>query len=316
FLKLYKFKMWQCCGGFLRLCGQIIKKQGVPLIGFSLRHNINYFQTAIKSPQTCLAKRSASTSLTGPGAPTMKNEEKVTPLGWFLILIPVTTFALGCWQVKRKIWKEQLIKDMEKFTQMPAVDLPEDLSVLDDMEYRTVKVKGTFLHDKELLMGPRSFIRPDGAETAGGLFSQRDTGNGYWVITPFKLTGRDDVILINRGWIPRKHIKPESRSAGQISQEVELTCIVRRGEQRPQFTPEHKGGMFLYRDLPKMCTLTGAQPVFLDASYESSVPGGPIGGQTRITLRNDHLSYLVTWYSLSLATAFLWYRTILKRKPF
>lgn len=65
-----------------------------------------------------------------------------------------------------------------------------------------------------------------------------------------------------------------------------------------------------------MCALTGAQPIFLDANYNSSVPGGPIGGQTRITLRNDHLSYLVTWYSLSLATGFLWYRNILKRKPF
>ena len=56
-----------------------------------------------------------------------------------------------------------------------------------------------------------------------------------------------DVILVNRGWIPRKHVRPESRSAGQISQEVELTCVVRRGEQRPQFTPDHKGGVFLYR---------------------------------------------------------------------
>ena len=70
----------------LRVCGQIITKQGVPFISCSLRHNVNYFQTAIKSPQTCMAKRSASTSLTGPGAPTMKNEEEVTPLGWFLMV--------------------------------------------------------------------------------------------------------------------------------------------------------------------------------------------------------------------------------------
>lgn len=47
------------------------------------------------------------------------------------------------------------------------------------------------MHDKEMLMGPRSFIRPDGGETAGGLFSQRDTGNGYLVITPFKLADRE-----------------------------------------------------------------------------------------------------------------------------
>lgn len=36
-------------------------------------------------------------------------------------------------------------------------------------------------------------------------------------------------------------------------------------------------------------------PVFIDAVKEGSVAGGPVGGQTRILLRNDHLSYLITW---------------------
>jgi len=29
----------------------------------------------------------------------------------------------------------------------------------------------------------------------------------------------------------------------------------------------------------------------------STVPGGPIGGQTRVYLRNEHLQYIITWYS-------------------
>lgn len=28
---------------------------------------------------------------------------------------------------------------------------------------------------------------------------------------------------------------------------------------------------------------------------ESTVPGGPIGGQTRVTLRNEHMQYIITW---------------------
>nr|XP_014094731.1 SURF1-like protein [Bactrocera oleae] len=254
----------------------------------------------------------------GNGSTTVSYEgrKKITPLGWFLLLAPVSTFGLGCWQVKRKTWKEQLIKDLELQKQIPPVPLPLDLTELSGMEYRLVSVRGKFMHDKEMLMGPRSFIRPDGGETAGGLFSQRDTGNGYLVITPFKLADRDEVILINRGWVSRKQVKPETRSSGQIETEVELTGVVRMGESRPQFSPDHKGGIFLYRDLPKMCALTGASPIMLDATYESSVPSGPIGGQTRVTLRNEHLSYLVTWFSLSAITSYLWYRQILKRIPF
>lgn len=126
-----------------------------------------------------------------------------------------------------------------------------------------------------------------------------------------------DIVLVNRGWVSRKHTDPETRALGQYKTEVELTAVVRKGENRPQFTPDHKGGnIFLYRDLPRMCASTQAAPVFLDAVYTKGAHIGPIGGQTRVTLRNDHLSYLVTWFSLSAATSFLWYRQIVKRIPF
>lgn len=68
-------------------------------------------------------------------------------------------------------------------------------------------------------------------------------------------------------------------------------------------------------DIPHISRLTGALPYWLDADAASTVAGGPIGGQTRVTLRNDHLSYLVTWYSLSAVTAYLWYRQIYKGIP-
>ena len=58
------------------------------------------------------------------------------------------------------------------------------------MEYRSVIVEGKFIHDKELYLGPRSFIHPDGVESQGGLFSQQNQTNGYLIITPFKLKGR------------------------------------------------------------------------------------------------------------------------------
>lgn len=61
-----------------------------------------------------------------------------------------------------------------------------------------------------------------------------------------------------------------------------------------------------------MAQVTGADSIFLDATDECDVPGGPIGGQTRVTLRNEHFSYVVTWYSLSAATGFLWVKQFFK----
>lgn len=70
----------------------------------------------------------------------------------------------------------------------------------------------------------------------------------------------------------------------------------------------------ILRDLDQMCKATGASPIFVDATNEFDVPEGPVGGQTRISLRNEHLSYVITWYSLCAFTSFMWYNKFLKGK--
>lgn len=59
-----------------------------------------------------------------------------------------------------------------------------------------------------------------------------------------------------------------------------------------------------------MCNLTGADPVYIDANVQSTIPGGPIGGQTRVTMRDEHLTYVVTWLSLSILTTLFWYKLV------
>ena len=49
------------------------------------------------------------------------------------------------------------------------------------------------------------------------------------------------------------------------------------------------------RDLEALAAKLGTDPIFIDADEFSTVPKGPIGGQTRINFRNDHMSYLLTW---------------------
>ncbi|XP_055529775.1 SURF1-like protein [Wyeomyia smithii] len=241
---------------------------------------------------------------------------KISPFGWMLLAIPTTTFGLGCWQVHRKQWKEQLIRNLESRIHKDAVPLPDNLSELDEMEYQKVVVRGEFLHDQELHLGPRALIQGGDSKTAGGLFTQKEGSIGYWVITPFQLEGRDDKILINRGWVPAKQLNPATRQAGQIKGVVELEAVVRLPETRPQFTPKQRGAIFMYRDVPKMAQICNTEPYYLDAAVSTTVPNGPIGGQTRITLRNEHLSYIFTWFSLSGFTGWLWFRQIVRGKGF
>lgn len=90
---------------------------------------------------------------------------------------------------------------------------------------------------------------------------------------------------------------PEKRQEGQIEDEIELTGVIRLHENRPEFGVKNKPelGYWYYRDLDNMTAITGASRVFLDASLESTIPGGPIGGQTNVKLRDDHVTYAITW---------------------
>lgn len=54
-----------------------------------------------------------------------------------------------------------------------------------------MRVCGHFIHNREVFIGPRSLLRPEGGEMAGSLLSSREISNGYWVVTPFQLIDRE-----------------------------------------------------------------------------------------------------------------------------
>lgn len=226
--------------------------------------------------------------------------------GYIMTFIPVAAFALGTWQVERRKWKLDLIADLEKRTHAAPVPLPNDLEELTEMEYRRVVLKGKFDHSKELYMHPRSCIE-EGDQPASGFGVKPKSG--AWIITPFQLSDTNKRILVNRGWVPREKFNPKYRHEGQVEGEVELSGIVRKSEKRPQFgahNNEHQNQWF-NRDLEAMAETLNTEEVFIDADRKSSVTGGPIGGQTRVTLRNEHLSYIFTWYSLASITSYMWF---------
>lgn len=57
-----------------------------------------------------------------------------------------------------------------------------------------------------------------------------------------------EIILVNRGWVPKNVMDQDKRAKGQITGTIKLSGIVRLPEVRPQFTPDHKQGtIFLYK---------------------------------------------------------------------
>ena len=238
---------------------------------------------------------------------------------WFLAVMPVAAVGLGCWQVSRRSWKLALIAELESKTTADPIDLPTDVDALRDLEYRRVRCRGHFdFSTKQMFLTPRSLVPLDQSKSehqGGGLISagQPDT-IGSWVVTPFTLDdGRR--ILVDRGWLPRSRASAYAQSKlrpqlqQESSKEVELVGVVRASESRPPFGSKNDAASdhWQYRDIDGMAERLGTEPVFLDAdrSLVNQIDGA-IPGQTRVNLRNEHASYIVTWFGLAIASAALW----------
>uniref|UniRef100_F6XNX8 SURF1-like protein n=1 Tax=Ciona intestinalis TaxID=7719 RepID=F6XNX8_CIOIN len=236
---------------------------------------------------------------------------------WLMLAFPASAFGLGVWQWRRKAWKSNLIKELEQKTTAEPILFPTDLSELQNLEYRPLIVRGTFDHSKELYIEPRSLIDRSKNKPidAGSVMSIQNKNMGVLVITPFHVTDHDITILVNRGFVPKEQKNPKARMSGQIEKEIEIVGLLRHNEKRPPLSPKNNPvrNHWFYKDLDQMGSLTGAEPILLDAVFESSVPGGPIGGQTRVSLRDEHLSYMITWFSLSAITSYMWYMRFLKK---
>ncbi|CAB3402886.1 unnamed protein product [Caenorhabditis bovis] len=236
-----------------------------------------------------------------------------------MLIIPAFAFSLGCWQVIRLQWKLELIEHLKSRLNQPAVLLPDDLRSenLAPLEYCRVRVTGEFLHDRSFVISPRGRFDPEvkASASSGSLLSENEmSSHGGHLITPFKLANSGKVILINRGWIPSFLFDPDSRTKTNPKGVVTFEAIVRKSEQRPQFVGQNmpEQGVWYYRDLEQMAETYGTSPVWLDAAYETTVPGGPIGGQTNVNVRNEHLNYLLTWYSLTIVTLMMWWHKFRK----
>lgn len=138
-----------------------------------------------------------------------EERKEIGPFGWFLLVcfqhflkhhililiilqsIPTATFALGTWQIQRKKWKENLIRSLQERKHATPVQLPSSADEIAKLEYFPVHVKGRFVHDKEIYIGPRSLLVEGDASTQSSLISKgQNTNQGYLVVTPFELSDR------------------------------------------------------------------------------------------------------------------------------
>lgn len=202
----------------------------------------------------------------------------------------VGLLALGVWQLERRVWKLDLISQIDRRVDAPVVDAPAPaawpaISASTDA-YRHVSAIGTWFTGRDTLVQ---------AVTA--------LGGGYWLMTPLR-TDAGFVILINRGFVPPDYKAVADSEAGQ---RAEITGLLRITEPKGGFlrSNDPAADRWYARDVTAIAQargLTDVAPYFIDAA---ATPGTarPVGGLTVISLPNNHLVYAITWFVLAAMVA-------------
>lgn len=228
---------------------------------------------------------------------------------YLFFAIPATTFCLGCWQIKRRKEKINLIESLENRMNTEPVNLPIQIDNLEEFieknEYRPFKVKGHFLNSKEILLTIRFDVT-----------SESKLPGGY-LITPFVLSeDTSKIILINRGFIPFTDFSESSRSRFRIDDQVELAGFLRADELKCSLSHLNKPpNEWHIRNLKELSQQLGTEPIFLDQVKPFGLPSEPIPTQTQVDLKNDHLNYILTWFGLSFTSLFIWLKYFSKLLP-
>lgn len=198
--------------------------------------------------------------------------------------------ALGTWQLRRRVWKLDLIARVQARLHAPPVDAPGPpawRAVTAEADgYRRVRVAGVYL--------PRAETR---------VLALTELGSGYWVMSPLR-TSAGFTVLVNRGFIPLESGEPGVRTAGPPVGAAVVTGLLRISEPRggvlQRNDPAHD--LWYSRDVAAIAAARGLHdtaPYFIDA--DASPRGGyPAGGLTVVRFANSHLLYAVIWYALAL----------------
>ena len=93
--------------------------------------------------------------------------------------------SLGFWQLDRADQKRTIEASIQK-ANTGVVELIMNQNELLNKEYYEVRLQGSYIGDKQFIYDNQIV----------------DQASGYYVLTPFVLTGQSNAIMINRGFIP------------------------------------------------------------------------------------------------------------------
>ncbi|MBB4846185.1 surfeit locus 1 family protein [Paucibacter oligotrophus] len=228
---------------------------------------------------------------------------------WLILAAALAAVALsarlGVWQLDRAAQKVALQEAVEQRAQLPALDaaqLSADAANAQLQLQRRVLLRGRWLSDKTVFLDNRPM----------------DGRVGFFVVTPLRLSGRGEAILVQRGWVPRD-ARDRSRLptlADSVAAEVEVQGRLALAPSRLyEFSAAASGP--IRQNLDAAAYAQEIQQALLPLTVLQSGPVDPQDGLLRDWAAPDlglqkHYGYAFQWFALSalLLGLYVWFQLI------
>lgn len=208
-----------------------------------------------------------------------------------LLLLPVL-LRLGFWQLERAEEKQVLLQQFETANRNAPLDLIAKLEVNEALNYRSVKVTGSY----------------DKSHT---VFHENQVHNqvpGYHVLVPLKITKSEFYVLVNLGWVAitesREKLPDVEIPEGMLTVDGKLKLISEKTFTLGNISQSNQGWPALVQwinldDIRKKSGLN-LHP-FIVLLDEKQSHGFVRKWVPVVMLPEKSISYAVQWFSLALA---------------
>ncbi|PWQ98942.1 SURF1 family protein [Leucothrix arctica] len=223
----------------------------------------------------------------------------------FLVVFPVL-IMLGNWQLNRADEKRGIEQGVVNAIAKPPLLINEsDLSTLKDEVYRPARLVGRFDNGRQYLW--------DNKTNKGR--------SGYQVLTPFFLDGLQQVVMINRGWIPILGRRDEFQDIAVTEAVASIDGVIKTPSNAIQLAERIEEDEINYPSVIQafepsvFATQLGVEilPIMIELSPES--PQGYVREwQPYFGKIGKHMGYAMQWFIMAFIAFFLYIKLNTKRR--
>ncbi|HOY70857.1 MAG TPA: SURF1 family protein [Methylotenera sp.] len=227
-------------------------------------------------------------------------------LGTLILLLCVPIFIkLGLWQYHKAVLKQQ-IQMQQQSTKEVLTSLPSMSADFSALQYKNVRIKGKYITEKQILL--------DNQVEA----SQA----GFHVVTPLKIDGTNNLVLVNRGWIAGSKNRNDIPTFETPSNNVEVVgqlwipskkiFTLESGDQKNASSKiwQHLDMARYQKSLPNLL------PVIIKLDEKSTAGGFVRHWQMPESKIASHFGYAYQWFGFAVASIFIYMFVSFKKRNY